>query len=177
MEKLDEETRRLKKITEKAYGVHLSSNRRTRDNVDAKRVFSLIMKERGYGCSQIGRMLDKTHATVLHYWRTSPGFIDSDIQLAEKYNAISNDFYCNIKEMNDVNNEGLTKRMSLLEEENKSTTLANKQLEKKIKLLTQEIDNHKDYEVLYNIIRERTKPKTQSFIAKKLNTFYNGVYS
>ena len=132
MEKLDEETRRLKKITEKAYGVHLSSNRRTRDNVDAKRVFSIIMKERGYGCSQIGRMLDKTHATVLHYWRTSPGFIDSDIQLAEKYNAISNDFYCNIKEINDVNNAGLTKRMSLLEEENKSTTLANKQLEKKI---------------------------------------------
>lgn len=177
MEKLDEETKRLKKITETAYGVHLSSNRRTRDNVDAKRVFSLIMKERGYGCSQIARILNKTHATILHYWRTSSGFIESDIHLADKYNAISKDFYCNSKSLEDVNNEGLIKRISLLEDENKSTNLANKQLEKKIESLTKEIYNHKGYEVLYSIIRERTKPETQTFIAKKLNTFYNGVYS
>jgi hypothetical protein len=33
------------------------------------------------------------------------------------------------------------------------------------------------FEKLYSIISVRTKPNTEEFIQRKLNTFYNGVYS
>jgi hypothetical protein len=48
----------------------------------------------------------------------------------------------------------------------------------KIKDLKKELNNYNtDLEPIHKIVRQRTKPGTTDFIEKKLNAFYNGVYT
>ena len=173
----------LREIVDDVFGSDMMSNVRSRENVDARRVFCFILKDEGNTNSSIGRFLNKDHATVLHYVRTFQGLAASDPSFSKKYDDCLASYTGNKKHIADVDVD--TKEVVFLKEtvkmlKNDVATLniekdwlkkENETLNEKTKYFNSKNKN------IYELINLRTKPGTEELIQKKLNTLFNGVYS
>ena len=65
----------------------------------------------------------------------------------------------------------LTREVKRLEHVHLLLNKRNEMIDEKLRMYNEK------FEKLYSIISVRTKPNTEEFIQRKLNTFYNGVYS
>lgn len=95
----------LKEIVNIAFNVDLLVKNRKRDVVDARRIFSKILRERNYGYEQIANALEKDHATVIHYMKNIDSILIYDKVLTEKYNFCRSEFlkYAGPKEITQRN--------------------------------------------------------------------------
>jgi hypothetical protein len=89
---MKEEIDELKKIVNDVFFVDLLENNRKRKVVDARRVYSKILRDRGYTFESIGQTLNLNHATILHYIKTIENIIAYDFDFKEKYISCKNDF-------------------------------------------------------------------------------------
>ena len=79
----------LREVIEYVLGVNVTLNKsRKRNVVNARVIFSQILKEYGYGCSCISRELDKNHATVLHYFQSYQWNVSQDDELRIGYDIV-----------------------------------------------------------------------------------------
>ena len=104
----------LREIVDDVFGSDMMSNVRSRENVDARRVFCFILKDEGNTNSSIGRFLNKDHATVLHYVRTFQGLAASDPSFSKKYDDCLASYTGNKKHIADVDVD--TKEVVFLKE-------------------------------------------------------------
>lgn len=91
-EKTDLEKESLKEIVSGVFGVDISLKNRKRNSVDARRIFSKVLRERGYTYESIGDSLDRDHATIIHYISTIDSILTFDKGLRDKYIACKNVF-------------------------------------------------------------------------------------
>tara|TARA_R100000781_G_C4006455_1_gene102155 strand:+ start:155 stop:541 length:387 start_codon:yes stop_codon:yes gene_type:complete len=77
----------LKQIVSNEFQVDVSSLRRTRVHVDARLVYSYILRSRGLGLSRIGKSINKNHATVLYLLNNAPSYLEQDPDLKTKYDS------------------------------------------------------------------------------------------
>ena len=71
----------------------LISFTRLRRVVDARRAFAYFMrKETNYTLERVGSLLNKDHATILHYCRTAKALIKTDKDFAKKIVNVENKF-------------------------------------------------------------------------------------
>ena len=164
-------------------------SRRYRNLVDARKVYSHIVRQSGYPYSDIGRYMKKNHATVMHHCTDAPYIIKSDPELKQKYllcrsrylEAIGNANYIREDKANKKLIDTMQEKDSYIDElEQKIQHLQDKSevLKERVSWYEGEFGFYKkELRPLYQIITDRTKSKTVEQIAKKLNTMYNGVYS
>tara|TARA_R110002012_G_scaffold69639_2_gene180141 strand:- start:378 stop:917 length:540 start_codon:yes stop_codon:yes gene_type:complete len=176
-EKIDSESYRLQRITERVFGVKIHSRRRSRPEVDARFVFSLIMKERGYGATRLGRLLNKNHATIIHYWKNAEWYMKTDAALKRKYDEVSQEFYESVESLNVVNRAMFERKIDVLEKKNKQCILDSKDLKLEVQQLRKEVEPYRLYKEILDLVMERARPKEMEYTKKKLNTFFNGLYS
>ena len=162
--------------------------RRYRNVIDARKVYSYILRENGYTYSQIARFMLKNHATVMHHCKDAPYLLECDVELKEKYLLCKSRYLESIGNANyireDVSNKKLITIISekdmiiqALEEKVKYLELRQEALNNKLDWYKDEVGFYKpELKTLYKIITDRTKPKTVTHTARKLNTLYNGVY-
>ncbi len=91
-EKTDLEKESLKEIVSGVFGVDISLKNRQRNSVDARRVFSKILRERGYTYESIGDSLDRDHATIINYMVSVDTILAYDKSLRDRYIACKNVF-------------------------------------------------------------------------------------
>jgi len=91
-EKTDLEKESLKEIVSGVFGVDISLKNRQRNSVDARRIYSKILRERGYTFESIGYSLDRDHATVINYMVSVDSILSYDKGLRDKYIACKNVF-------------------------------------------------------------------------------------
>jgi DNA repair exonuclease SbcCD ATPase subunit len=179
----------LQGIVEREFEESLLNKDRRRNSVDAKRVFSVIMRERNHTCSVVGRFIYKDHSTVCHYERTMTDILQTDRDFKNKFDSCRNKFFKRLEftrlkreaEEQDFKDQVLSnfqKKINAIEDDKQSLEQHNEHLMGRIKDLKKELNNYNtDLEPIHKIIRQRTKPGTTDFIEKKLNAFYNGVYT
>ena len=179
----------LQRIIETEFEESLLNKDRRRNSVDAKRVFSVIMRERNHTCSVVGKFIYKDHSTVCHYERTMTDILQTDRVFKKKFESCRNKFFKKLEftrlkreaEEQNFKDQVLSnfqKKIDAIESDKKSLQQHNEHLMGKIKDLKKELNNYNtDLEPIHKIVRQRTKPGTSDFIEKKLNSFYNGVYS
>tara|TARA_R110000765_G_scaffold39003_2_gene85085 strand:+ start:2053 stop:2706 length:654 start_codon:yes stop_codon:yes gene_type:complete len=179
----------LQVIVEEVFDAKIMLLNRKRDTVDARRIYSFILRERGYRYTKIGRFLQKNHATILHYTRdinvilkTNPSLMEKyllckkifleDLERADAIKAESHDstFQSAVYSMNQTIKK-LEQQVEYLEVRNQSLTNQNEWYDKEISQYNPKLNT------LYKIITDRTKADTVTKLSKKLNTLYNGVYS
>ena len=68
------EMQELTEIIKSVFNEDVKDITRRREIVDARIVFSKILRERGYTHSAIGRFLRKDHSTILSYMRSMQSF-------------------------------------------------------------------------------------------------------
>lgn len=82
----------LKTIVNNIFLADVDSDNRQRQVVDARKVYSKILRDLGYSCQAIGDSIKKDHATILHYQKSIGHLLAYDGTLREKYKACKNAF-------------------------------------------------------------------------------------
>ena len=152
--------KKLEKIVNNIFSANILGKRRKRENVDARRAFCNILKIEGFTCTSLSKYLKKNHSTVLHYERDIESIIITDPIFSKKYN---NEYYYS-KNNTNKNLSEVTREKDFLKQESR-------RLYKESKRYNTNNNN------IYDIITLRTKPGTEDHIERKINTFFNGVYS
>ena len=65
--------------------VNIKSKRRTRDIVDAKMIYSKLLREKGFTLKKIGETLGKDHTTIIHYIRAMDNLIETEPNMNNTY--------------------------------------------------------------------------------------------
>lgn len=78
----------LKKIILETTTVDVMTKSQKRDIVDARKIYAQILYDNGYGLTQIGRTINKNHATVLHYLKDSEILLLMDKHYKDNYDKI-----------------------------------------------------------------------------------------
>ena len=84
-ETVESEVNCLRDIVNNIFNVNLDSNRRERKLVDARRVYSKVLRDRGYTYEIIARSISRDHATVIHYMSSIDSILLYDKPLRDKY--------------------------------------------------------------------------------------------
>jgi hypothetical protein len=92
MQSRQEEIDELKRIVNDIFLVDLEVKNRKRNVVDARKVYSKILRDNGYSYDLIGETLGKDHATIIHYIRNIEYILSYDKILKDKYVACKNVF-------------------------------------------------------------------------------------
>jgi chromosomal replication initiation ATPase DnaA len=83
----------LKTIVNNIFLTDVDSENRQRQVVDARKVYSKILRDLGYSCQAVGDSIKKDHATIIHYQKSIEHLLAYDDTLREKYKACKNAFY------------------------------------------------------------------------------------
>jgi hypothetical protein len=92
MQSKKEEIDELKKIVNDVFLVDLEVNNRKRGVVDARKVYSKILRDSGYSYDLIGETLGKNHATIIHYVKNIEHILSYDRIVRDRYVACKNVF-------------------------------------------------------------------------------------
>jgi len=92
MQSRQEGIKELKKIVNDIFLVDIDSKNSKRGVVDARKVYSKILRDSGYSYKLIGETIDKNHATIIHYIKNIEYLLSYDQNLKKKYVACKNVF-------------------------------------------------------------------------------------
>lgn len=159
----------LEEIIDNVFNVKIKSKKRRREFVDARMVFSKILRERGYTTSIIGKYLGKDHTTIVHYGLTVNNTLSQFSSYKNQYIKCYNEFM--------VDKEQIT--LSLTEKNLKMYNFSLKnEVERLIlenKSLTENLDKHKRLKNIIEFIDGRIPIGKESFILRKINLMFNGL--
>lgn len=139
---VEEEIIELKRIVDDVFYVELDGKNRKRDVVDARKVYSKILKEAGYSYELIGKTINKDHATILYYIRNLDSILMYDKILRDKYIACKNSF---IKESESVS-EQIKKDIDIYVTVVRLTNELQEALSSKNKMLNEFVNYIEEYE-------------------------------
>lgn len=162
-----EELHRLASIVEVVFGSDVYSRRRQRHVVDGRMVFALLLEEQGVGCAEIGRILGRNHATVLHYFRRGNGLLETDSRFRKNYmlcreQYVGEDpvYYYDAPEL----------RKKFIEMRGELDDMRNLLIKK----TEREKQEHRLQPIL-DLVRTRTKRGKEDEILIRINRLYNGL--
>jgi len=92
MQSRQEEIDELKKIVNDIFLVDIEVKNSKRGVVDARKVYSKILRDSGYSYELIGETINKDHATIIHYVKNIEHLLSYDRIIREKYVACKNVF-------------------------------------------------------------------------------------
>jgi hypothetical protein len=84
-ETTESEINSLKEIINNMFSVDLSENTRERKLVDARKVYSKVLRDRGHTYELIAKSLNRDHATIIHYMSSIDSILLYDKNLRDKY--------------------------------------------------------------------------------------------
>lgn len=157
----------LKNIVENTFGVDIMKKRRGRDYVNARLIYSKILRDAGHTFESIGESLNKDHSTIIHYIDISNAVFMQDDQLSEKY------FVC--KELFMKDNPNLSREYKEFEMTSKIFRLTSErdELLKQIKFANEIKNKYKRLESIIELINMRTPIGLEKSIEIKINRMFN----
>lgn len=176
----------LREHIEREFGIeNLRERRRYNDIINARMIYSYILRGLGYTLTDIGKSLGKHHATIINYLDNMEGYLQTDTILRDKFNKVSRSF---LGEDIEISNDSLNTNAALKYAELKEVELKNRIsiLESRIKELTSEVLEHRssnkfnsdDIDRFYNIfklVKQRTKHGDEYKVFQKLNQMYDVI--
>lgn len=135
----NEDAHRLAIVVQKVCMLNMFKNSRERRYIQARMMFSYILKERGYGCSLIGKMLNKTHASIINYFNGMWWYIKTDDSFKRNLELIKKEFESAQIIKNPKTKKDLKKLIHYLEGQNVLLSLTNSSLNEENKKLKKQI--------------------------------------
>jgi len=81
----DAQIRYLKKIVDGEFNIDIADKCRKTNYVNARLVYSYILRKRGVGLVRIGDSLNKNHATICYLINNAPFYFKQDSELEFRY--------------------------------------------------------------------------------------------
>lgn len=82
----------LKQIVNEIFLVDIDDNSRKRAVVDARKVYSKILRDLGYGYHHIGKTIKKDHSAIVHYIKYIDNLLEFDSVFKKRYNMCKKKF-------------------------------------------------------------------------------------
>ena len=159
----------LKSIVENMFGVDIMKKRRGRDFVNARLIYSKILRDAGCTFESIADSLNKDHTTIIHYIDISNSIFMQDDQLSEKY------FVC--KDLFLKDNPQLSREYKEFEMASKIFRLTSErdELLKRIKWANEIKAKYERLEGIIELINMRTPIGLEKSIEMKINRMCNEI--
>ncbi len=157
---------------EEVLGLDPRLNTRKREYIFARAVvYDILRKHLRMSLTDIAKVFNKNHATVLHSLKQLPYIIkyDPDIQLS--YNNIVNNWLENVENFDPILESDLKNRIKFLVNQNKKLNLEVSDLRKEVNHYT---GKYKKFYKLVADIEHRTGNNFSAF-ERKVNTYLNGL--
>jgi hypothetical protein len=137
----------LRGIVETIFDVDITNTVRKKDYVEARMVFTKILRDRGVTFVAIGKYLDKNHSTILNYMGNFDNYFNEQ-SLKKKYIVCREAFF----------QKRPVDRLYL--EKDKISAIENK---------------YKRFKHILNIMNDRTPYGKEAVLEKKIISFLNGI--
>ena len=160
---------KLKEIVSQVFDTDINIKTRKRNNVEARMIFSKILREDGSTLQAIGKAINKDHSTVIYYVNQASVLIKQSIELSDKYLECKNCYIDNLDvvlpqmKYDELKNEALELKLLI----NQLT------IERNEIIKVQEKYNR--IKKIINLVAERTHVGKEEFIEKKINQMFNGI--
>ena len=160
---------KLKEIVSKVFDTNINIKTRKRNNVEARMIFSKILREDGNTFESIGNAINKDHSTIVYYVNQASVLIKQSIELSDKYLECKNCYIDNLDvvlpqmKYDELKNEVLELNLLI----NQLT------IERNEIIKVQEKYNR--IKKIINLVAERTHVGKEEFIEKKINQMFNGI--
>ena len=160
----------LAEIVSHVFEANVFERRRLRPNVNARMVFSKILLDKGITLSEIGRILDKNHATIFHYNNKLSFFLEHDFALRQKYLRCVDEY-----ESQSVHSVTKTKLLDELYKLRKELNEV-KDLYQMVTLKNKESSRYDErLRGIYNVVRDRTSIGREEEMELRIKRLYNTV--
>ena len=160
---------KLKEIVSQVFETNINIKTRKRNNVEARMVFSKILREDGNTFESIGNAINKDHSTIVYYVNQASVLIKQSIELSDKYLECKNCYIDNL----DV----VLPQMKY--DELKNEVLELKLLINQLTIERNEIikvqEKYNRIKKIINLVAERTHVGKEEFIERKINQMFNGI--
>ena len=162
------EMEELKSIVNKTFSIDILKRCRKRELVDARRVFSKILRERGYTLITIAKYLKKDHSTIINLMISVDTILKTDRMLLEKY-IICRDTFLDGREaaFSRIKGRNLFMKVARLE-----TEIEKMLLERENVLILKE--KYTRLEKIINLINSRLHAGEEALLERKLYLLLNG---
>lgn len=170
IESIEDEMKALKEIIEREFKVDdIFTHTRRREYVDARMIYSKILKDRGHSLSAIGRFLKKNHATIIHYISNAEFLIRQEAKLRERYT--------NSRSMFLENRDPIYRTPTQRDLLNKVISLSNQIeiLEAEYKKVNDAERRFRRLKGIINIIDAKLPEGKESFLENKINKILNDI--
>jgi hypothetical protein len=177
-QKYTEETRSdidvLKDIVEMVMSVDLMATNRKRCVVEARMMYTGILRECNYSLNRIGMSLKKDHTTIIHYLSSLRKLLDVDIELRRKYIKCMEIFMNERDPLTATNKETLTvevlklnTKLDILTKEKNNLLNEIKKMKEEIKPMDKRLGN------IMKLIDENTKVGHEFIIERKIRKLFD----
>jgi len=160
---------KLKEIVSQVFDTNINIKTRKRNNVEARMIFSKILREDGNTFESIGKAINKDHSTIVYYVNQASVLIKQSIELSDKYLECKNCYIDNLDvvlpqmKYDEIKNEVLELKLLI----NQLT------IERNEIIKVQEKYNR--IKKIINLVAERTHVGKEEFIERKINEMFNGI--
>ena len=160
---------KLKEIVSKVFDTNINIKTRKRNNVEARMIFSKILREDGNTFESIGNAINKDHSTIVYYVNQASVLIKQSIELSDKYLECKNCYIDNLDvvlpqmKYDELKNEVVELKALI----NQLTTERNEIIKVK--------EKYNRIKKIINLVAERTHVGKEEFIEKKINQMFNGI--
>lgn len=149
-------------IIKNEFGVDIRKRSRRQPYVDGRFIFSKILTDRGYGLSDLGRLMGKHHSTIIHQRDSANDLLETNEQFALKYMRCKNKFL-----------QGKTELVIPSDREELLNQIDALILEKND--LIKQLEKYKRLKNIIEFIDSRTPRGKESFMLRKINLMINGL--
>jgi hypothetical protein len=156
---------KVKQIVELVTGVKIIENNRKREVIDARMIYTKILRERGASLVSIGMTINKDHTTIIHYLRTMDSLLITDREVIRKYIKSKELLLLDEQDLNLLNGNDTVSELSRLKETLEIS-------EKKVKLLQDENEKlnreMERFRGILKIIDEATPIGQEKIVERKI---------
>jgi len=164
----DTEMNSLKEIISDTTGINIMDKNRFRQVVDARIVFSKIIRERGYTFSSIARYLSKDHTTIIHYICECNSLIQTNDKIMETYLICRDKFLQDKDALLTYTDKDAVKEMIVLKNDIENLMLKNSRI-KNLEIKYERLNE------IINLIDKRTPEGDEHRIRKEIMKMFNGL--
>ena len=160
---------KLKEIVSQVFDTDINIKTRKRNNVEARMIFSKILREDGNTFESIGKAINKDHSTIVYYVNQASVLIKQSIELSDKYLECKN---CYIDNLDVVLPQ--MKYDELKDEVVELKFLVNKLASERNEIIKVQ-EKYNRIKKIINLVAERTHVGKEEFIERKINQMFNGI--
>jgi hypothetical protein len=157
------ELKLLRTIIETLLQVDIKKKNRTRTLVEARYIYTKILRDRGHSCVSIGKELGKDHTTIVHYTKTINNLLGREVMLAEKYLLCKRAF----NQEKPTQEEDISDKLLSLKNENERLISERKKFNVMYERYFRLID-------VIKLIDQRTPKGSETTVYDKINKMFNG---